>query len=59
MPIFELANQHYVIEKGLSLPFLTDVVQRNRPEGVDLIVLPSWGTLTLYRGPAIVPAAAR
>ncbi len=56
MPIFELATQHYIIEKGLNLPFLKEVVLKNRPEGVDLIVLPSWGTLTLYRGPAIGPA---
>ena len=55
MPIFELAYQHYVIEKKLNLPFLRAAAEKHRPEGVDLIVLSSWGTLTNYRGPAIKP----
>lgn len=57
MPIFELANQHYVVEKGMDLPYVREVVRKNRPEGVDLIVLSSWGTLTLYRGPAMAPVS--
>ena len=52
MPIFEIAHQRYVIEKKMDLPFLSEAATRHRPEGVDLIVLPAWGTLTLYRGPA-------
>ncbi|MEZ0217312.1 MAG: alginate lyase family protein [Rariglobus sp.] len=52
MPIFELAYQHYVIEKKLDLPFLRAAAEQHRPEGNDLIVLQSWGTLTNYRGPA-------
>jgi hypothetical protein len=54
MPVFELAYQHYVIEKKLALPFLKETVEKHRPEGNDLIVLQSWGTLTNYRGPAII-----
>jgi hypothetical protein len=58
MPIFELAYQHYVIEKKLDLPFLREAAEKHRPEGNDLIVLQSWGTLTNYRGPAIQPPTA-
>ncbi|MFA6960980.1 MAG: alginate lyase family protein [Opitutaceae bacterium] len=56
MPVWELAYQHYVIEKKLTLPFLREVAEKHRPEGVDLIVLQSWGTLTNYRGPATQPS---
>lgn len=58
MPIFEIAYQRYVIEKGMDLPFLSEAATKHRPEGVDLIVLPSWGTLTLYRGPACPVASS-
>jgi hypothetical protein len=59
LPIFELAYQHYVIEKKMDLPFLREVVEKHRPEGVDLIVFQSWGTLVNYRGPAIKPSISR
>lgn len=52
MPIFEVAYQHYAIEKGLPMPYTKQVLEKQRPEGMDLIVLQAWGTLTNYRGPA-------
>ncbi|HEY9247869.1 MAG TPA: alginate lyase family protein [Rariglobus sp.] len=55
MPIFEIAYQHYAIEKGLPMPFTREVVEHHHPEGLDLIILQAWGTLTHYRGPAIKP----
>lgn len=51
-PGYELVYQHFVLDKGLDLPFVRETVLKHRPEGVDLIILPSWGTLTAYRGPA-------
>ncbi|MBE2204942.1 MAG: hypothetical protein IAE94_11460 [Chthoniobacterales bacterium] len=39
-------------EKGLDLPYLRQVAESHRPEGVDLIILSIWGTLTNYRAPA-------
>jgi len=53
MPIFEIAYQHYAVEKGLPMPFTKDLLDHHRPEGIDLIILQAWGTLTHYRGPAI------
>jgi len=47
-----------VIEKGLDLPYVREALMKRRPEGVDLIILPSWGTLASYRGPADSPAPA-
>ncbi len=52
VPGYELVFQHYVIEKGLDLPYVRKTTLARRPEGVDLIIFPSWGTLTAYRGPA-------
>ncbi|PTX93011.1 hypothetical protein DB345_15345 [Spartobacteria bacterium LR76] len=49
-PGYELVFQHYVIEKGLDLPYVRETVMKHRPEGADLIILPSWGTLTSYLG---------
>lgn len=58
MPVWEIAHQHYVVEKGLDLPFVSQVVGRIRPEGIDLIVHSAWGTLLHYRGPATPAPAA-
>ncbi|MBN8711383.1 MAG: hypothetical protein BGO12_10865 [Verrucomicrobia bacterium 61-8] len=55
-PGYELIYQHYVIEKGLDLPYVREAVLKRRPEGMDLIILPCWGTLAAYRGPAIPQA---
>lgn len=52
MPVWELVHQHYVVEKHLDLPFVRQVTEHKRPEGVDLIVHSAWGTLLHYRGPA-------
>lgn len=54
-PIYEIAYQHYAIEKGMPMPFTKEVLEmvKHRPEGLCLITLPAWGTLTAYRGPAI------
>jgi hypothetical protein len=52
-PVFELVYQHYVIEKGMNLPYVSEVLAKNRPEGVDLIIHQAWGTLLHYRGPAL------
>jgi len=52
-PIYEIAYQHYAVEKGLPMPYTERILKKSRPEGFDLIVLPAWGTLTLYRGPAL------
>ncbi len=54
-PGYELVYQHYVIEKGLDLPYVKKTALAHRPEGVDLIIIPSWGTLTAYRGPSTPP----
>jgi hypothetical protein len=62
LSIYELVYQHYAIEKGLAMPYTKQVLEsaKHRPEGMDLIVLPAWGTLVSYRGPAIAvtPAGA-
>lgn len=55
MPVWELVHQHYVVEKGLDLPFVKQVVAKGRPEGLDRIVHSAWGTLVHYRGPATTP----
>ncbi len=52
-PVFELVHQHYVIEKGMNLPYVSEVVAKKRPEGMDLIIHQAWGTLLHYRGPAL------
>ncbi len=52
MPGYELIYQHYFIEKGHPMPFTKEMLDKNRPEGLDLIMLPAFGTLTAYRGPA-------
>jgi hypothetical protein len=58
MSIYEIVYQHYVIEKGMPMPYVGQVLQQHRPEGMDLIVLPAWGTLVSYRGPD-VPISAQ
>jgi hypothetical protein len=52
-PGYEIIYQHYAIEKGLPMPFTKQVLEKHRPEGMDLIALPAWGTLVSYRGPAL------
>jgi hypothetical protein len=60
MPGYEIVYQHYAIDKGLPMPFTEQVLEKHRPEGMDLIVTPAWGTLVSYRGPdaALPPSAA-
>lgn len=53
MPGYEIVYQHYAIEKGLPMPFTKEVLEKHRPEGMDLIVLPAWGTLVSYQGPPL------
>lgn len=53
LPVFELVNQHYVVEKGLDLPYVRRLTEQHRPESIDLIVHQAWGTLLHYRGPAL------
>lgn len=53
MPVWELVYQHYVVEKGLDLPYVKQVVEKARPEKLDRIVHSAWGTLVHYRGPAL------
>lgn len=53
MPVWELVYQHYVVEKGLDLPYVKAVTEQARPEGLDRIVHSAWGTLVHYRGPAV------
>jgi hypothetical protein len=52
-PGYEIIYQHYAIESGLPMPFTQQVLEKQRPEGMDLIVTPAWGTLASYRGPAV------
>jgi len=60
--IWELPYQHYVIEKGLEMPYTKQIIESNsvktgfakapgayRPEG-DFIVGINWGTFTMYKG---------
>jgi hypothetical protein len=57
--IYEIAYQHYAIEKGLPMPYTKEVLDKHRPEKMDLIILPAWGTLVSYRGPdATLPPPA-
>lgn len=59
LPIFEAPYQYYAVEKGLPMPYTARVLQKakHRPEGTDFVILPAWGTLLAYRGPAL-PAAS-
>jgi hypothetical protein len=59
MPGYEIIYQHYTIEKGLPMPFTQQVLAKDRPEGMDLIVTPAWGTLASYRGPAVSAAPSQ
>jgi hypothetical protein len=47
IPIYEMAYNHFVYRKGLSMPFTKQVIERNRPEGYDRDQ-PAFGTLLFY-----------
>jgi hypothetical protein len=47
IPIFEMVYNHYVLRKGLSMPFTQKVIEKNRPEGYDRDQ-PGFGTLLYY-----------
>jgi len=49
-PIYEMAYQHYVVEQGLDMPYLKQVVAKMRPEKASNIILEGWGTLVGFRG---------
>jgi hypothetical protein len=51
--IWELAHQHYAIEKGLPMPYVKEVISKYRPAGASDLVFEGWGTLLHYRGPAV------
>jgi len=44
IPIYEMAYNHFVRRKGLSMPFTEEVIKRIRPEGYDRDQ-PAFGTL--------------
>jgi alpha-glucosidase len=47
IPIYEMAYNHYVRRKGLSMPYTEEVINRIRPEGYDRDQ-PAFGTLLFY-----------
>lgn len=51
--VFEIAYNHYVVRKGLSMPYTDKVLQRIRPEGIGWTCdNPGFGTLLFYLGEA-------
>jgi hypothetical protein len=44
-PIYEIPFNHYQNRKKMSMPYTARAVQKSRPEGVDIHMVP-WGTLT-------------
>jgi hypothetical protein len=48
IPIYEMAYNHYVLRKGLSMPYTFKVIEKIRPEGYDRDQ-PAFGTLLFYR----------
>jgi hypothetical protein len=48
MPVYEMAYHHYVVRRGLSMPFTKKVIEKTRPEGYDRDQ-PAFGTL-LFSG---------
>lgn len=44
IPVYEMAYNHYVKRKGLSMPYTEEVIKRTRPEGYDRDQ-PAFGTL--------------
>jgi hypothetical protein len=47
IPIYEMVYNHYVLRKGLSMPFTAKVIEQHRPEGYDRDQ-PGFGTLLFY-----------
>lgn len=47
IPIYEMVYNHYVLRKGLAMPYTEQVVQKMRPEGYDRDQ-PAFGTLLFY-----------
>jgi len=47
IPVYEMAYNHYVHIKGLSMPYTEQVINRIRPEGYDRDQ-PAFGTLLFY-----------
>ena len=51
-PIFEIAYNHYVVRKGLAMPWTGRVLEKTRPETLPPHAdHPGFGTLLFYRGP--------
>ncbi len=46
-PIYEMVYNHYVLRKGLSMPYTAEVIEKTRPEGYDG-GHPSLGTFLFY-----------
>lgn len=47
IPIYEMAYNHYVLRKGMKMPYTEQVVLKMRPEGYDRDQ-PAFGTLLFY-----------
>lgn len=47
IPVYEMAYNHYVLRKGLSMPYTEEVIKKIRPEGYDRDQ-PGFGTLLFY-----------
>ena len=47
IPIYEMVYNHYVLRKGLSMPYTEEVIKKIRPEGYDRDQ-PAFGTLLFY-----------
>lgn len=47
IPVFEIVYNHYVSRRGLSMPYVEEVLQKIRPEGYDRDQ-PAFGTLLFY-----------
>jgi len=47
IPVYEMVYNHYVLRKGLSMPFTEEVIKKIRPEGYNRDQ-PGFGTLLFY-----------
>ncbi len=47
IPIYEMAYNHYVLRRGLPMPYTKQVLEKSRPEGYDRDQ-PAFGTLLFY-----------
>lgn len=47
IPIYEMVYNHYVLRKGLSMPYTEEVIKKIRPEGYNRDQ-PAFGTLLFY-----------